>query len=268
MSVENLLSEPEIFEAEDYRVRGDYRRAIDMTRGAINFSRDELSSLSDFDKKRYLMQLGIYGLSTLNHANAAWHGDTVCERLQSVREALKNAYTNPAVINAAKTIDTDTRGNPYEFQTEFKRHRADYLLKCFHLTGNSVFLNGAVEILDEAIAEAKDENAKSLSIFVKSRLMDDYRMEKEAFNQVVATSPDNNERNATVGTRFAIDAFTSGKFKDAYLGLKIYGQAALSDHNTASILPREIVKWATNGIRHEIWRLTGKGDGYTRDLEL
>lgn len=250
---DKLLSEESIFAAELTRALGKPREAMVQTKSVLRIAPDDVTSLEEYDQKRYLTTLGIFGKSAVTEASRALTANSAHERLVRAKKPLTLYQTEP-VLTLSRTIQTDTRGNPYDYATEFARHRAQHLVLCYQLTQKPAFLNLALEMMDASIEAAQDPNAQALTLFERRRLRGiSFPAIESAYNEVMGTSGDNYERKATVSARFFLEAAKRGKFKKAQIGINNYKKAAERDPNVVGILTREISKKVLSSAQHVLW---------------
>lgn len=264
MSKEFLLSEEAIFAAERARASGNKDAAVEATGAVMEFPIESFGELPDSDKKKFLMAARIYVVANNSKARESWTANGVLRHLRTTRRAIVNVYHDPAVSQTASEIKEDTKGNPYEFDTEMARDEFAYAMTLAAFTGNTAHIDDAVERLSMIIANAEEPSAKMAGAFEADRILFKtgprlaYLIFKDSFEKAVDASANIGrwERVATVAARYCVDCAREGMFSEAARGVKEWAKAAIADRSTSTILPREVIKGLTDGLRHYNWRIT------------
>lgn len=279
MRNERLIpSEEKIFEAERKRTQGRVIEAAHDMRPAVEYCfGSEFTTLPLDAKKRKLMGSRIYVVSEISGAKRSWKAKDVASHLWSARDAITDVYRDPNVRKELPQIKEDTKGNPYEFSTEFVRDEVSYTLTLAALTGNTQLVDEAIGRLNEIVDKAEEQTASTLSIFERERLMHqegessfDTVIFQESFNRAVEAASDAHrwERVATIASWYMIDMVQARHPSEAFRGLKTAIRAGFKDHSTATIPIRQTAQALTNGIRHFIWKATTPKDADYSSLKL
>jgi len=267
--VEFILSEEQIFKAEQKRAAGRYSESAQSTQAVAEFPMEKFQELTVDAKQRLLMAVRINESSKDTMADMSLTAPSVARHLREAKEVIENVYHHPEVQKAVKEIKTDTRENPYEFGVEMLGDEVSYLVALWALTQNSALLDLAGKKLDRAVELASEQTAKTLMEFRKARIANDrardwesYRKLKASFESAVIASLAINrfERVSTVAARFALDSLKYGHLVEGAKAIVVCGRAALQDRSTITIFPREVFRALTKEIRHFVWRKTSSND--------
>lgn len=271
------LDEEQVFAAERKRTQGLVKEAANSVRPAIDFPISRFNDLTDEKKKIQMMASRIFVVATTSMANRSLKASSVVNHLSQARRVIVDIYRDVNVQNAAHTIKEDTRGNPYEFNTEMARDEVEYTLILAALTGNTSLLNDAIAKMDGIIRQAQDADAKGVAQFQRERIKHRMGPTKETFAKLKKSAKESIdsagaigrwERVSTVASRYSIEALKCGNIIEAAKGIKASVKAAVSDRSTVTILPRQAARELTENVRHWNWqRTTPKGTEYL-DLKL
>lgn len=269
-----IPSQAQIIGAEQCRTRGHVLQAMAIVKPAVENPLDNFTQLELDEKQRLLMASRIYVVASTSYANRKWSATGVSQGLNNTRDAIINIYRDPQVQATVGEIKTDTMGNSYEFSTEMARDEVAYTVILAALTGNSELLTIAINRMDEIVEKAQEPAAKTLAQFDQQRLLLNVRESETTFQSLsdsyqsaieASSAAKSWERVATVASRYAVDAARTGHIVEAGKGLLKVAVAARHDKATITILPRQIVRAATESLRHTNWkRTTPKESDYSK----
>lgn len=259
------LSNEHIFGAETERSKGHIREAIRSVEAGVDFPIAQFPSLSQDEQTKHMMASRIWVVARISEANRSWKGIDVANTLSQTREKIINIYQNPNVQRASTVIQKDTKGNPYEFNTEMARDEVSYTLTLAALTGNIELLSAAVEKMDSIISRAQEPTARTVALFQKDRInhrsnpsKDSFASLKNSYHQAIQASLaiGRFERVSTVAAWYSIEAAKRLNLTDSLKGVATCVKAALTDHSTTTILPRQIIRETTESVKRWNWRRT------------
>ena len=201
----------------------------------------------------------------------------VKKHLMRARTTIVEYYRNPHVLPFREYIKTDTAKAPYDFDTEMQCDEAEYLLTLGTLTGNTIFLDQAIKLLDHLARNPEvEQTAHDRVIFRLAQVMYTQKPNYEAYEQLQraerAAVKSNSaigrwERQATISARFIVESMRRPglqTFLGGAQGLWDFIQAWRHDLKLGVILPKEIGKHAAQKKREQQWQKTRPaGETYT-----
>lgn len=225
-----------VFNAERNRRDGQYEEASSIIHITLEqFTPEELTSFDEIDTQlqtRFLMALRIITDAQLSQVRSLESGEQAAQKLLDIKaKLLKKYYTQFAIYRASQKIDTDTEGNPYDFDVEMTRDAAKYYILAYELTGYAKFYELAVELLDDAKSQAKNDSMKHLAHFEKQLIMnrygnsDTFTLLEEAYKNAIQYNPENSERNISILCKFialAEKLHENNAVTEAFDSLKTY----------------------------------------------
>lgn len=138
-----------VHEAEKQRAAGDLERAIALARQYADIKPEEIETHENLPP---LMQLWrIWAVSLMSLSQKQWNGNKAANCLLQAREVFERFYHHPQVIEAAPEMDQDSRQAEYRMRAEMLRDEGKLWQYWAGLTGNTFFLDKAIECFNQAI---------------------------------------------------------------------------------------------------------------------
>lgn len=266
------LTEQQIFDAEDIRVNNP-KGAAEATHIVAEFTLDNFPQLPIDDQTRFLMALRINAVSLRALAKSSWKAPTVAHYLGEIRRGIVNVYYHPDIKEASRSLDRDTKDNPYDFDVEMLDDEVEYMITVAALLGRSDLLSTAVDKMDILARVPTEPTRATLNRFKRNRVSfkqdpsnESYLALKATYLEAVSASKVINrwERASTVAARMSWDAFKSRHPLDGLKSATVCAMAAIKQRSTWKILFREIGKEWTEENRHaKWWETTPPGTNYS-----
>ncbi|GEM_PF-1522764 len=244
-----MLTNDQIFHAEQLRTIGRYTDAYEIARDILNYLPSEIATMNSTDQTRVLMTLRIAWGSMFSIMKTRRNGNEFLRALKICRGFLYTYYKDRFIISLAYKTTVDVRGDAYAFYDEMRRDMWRYEVFLAQLTEDEQDFENATLRGILIAGEMKDEGTKWLVLFEHELFQVDvnkYLLEEtvRAYTQCLDIAKKRNqwERVATVCARFIISCMKHGQKKMGLSELRLYVSAIYHDRHTWSILPREIVK--------------------------
>lgn len=275
LSIDQITPEL-IRKAEDFRKSGNNAEAAKLTEPALGL--EDYASLNEDKVNLTLAALRIYGTAKVSLSNGSEKAPEVAEELNFAKKVLDLISENPNLANAVKELKENFDGQPDDFEAEFGRLEAKYLITLSCLTGDASFLNIASEILDKIGEKSEEATARTLAIYEAARIRFKSDKSREEYSELskkykdaykAAFKADNWERAATESAWYVVDSLSTFQFTGAAVGMFDYVKSITHDISNWSIILRQLGKATIEGRRHKGWiKSTPKDADYSKTLKL
>lgn len=217
-----------IYQTELERVKGDAQKAVEDARENAAISPEEIKNLSSEELMNKMRLWRIWAVALMSLHKKEWDGMQAAEYLFEARDLFTTYYNHPGVKEAARAMKTDPKGHEYQMLAEMYRDKGKYYLYAAGLTGNTLFINKAINSFNEAILSAKkDTSAWAVATMekeiAKRRKEEkiDFNIFKDAYQIAVSLSPQAGgwDRMAAVSWWYVKESLLAGKWEDLRLGL-------------------------------------------------
>lgn len=256
---------------EKMRQEGKLGQVVAETKSVVDFSIDrEFPELRNDEKARVVKWGRLYVDSAKSNAGLAPDAYGAHSNLKAAKEGIDAVYNHPSVQGFLKT--PESKG----LLPHTVRDKAKYLTTLTALTGDTIFLSIAVEMLDNVVKAIDDASVKALVNYEAKRLK--FRSDPKAFKEtqeayeqsyVLAGSLGDYERASSVSAFYAVDSLVGKKPFEFVKAVYHFGRIMLKDKTNWRALPSQIYKHFTEKERHKKWQETkDPGIDYAKELEI